>query len=92
MTMDFDFIEDHLDEFVEKLNELVASDYSIVVVFITDIIKNGSYVLYNDNAATIVKEAYGIKNLEQGTFLPKMVSRKKQMLPSIMSVLDANNI
>lgn len=92
MTMDFDFIEDHLDEFVEKLNELVAGDYSIVVVFITDIIKNGSYVLYNDNAATIVKEAYGIKNLEQGTFLPKMVSRKKQMLPSIMSVLDTNNI
>ena len=88
MTMDFDTIEKNVDEFINKLNEMVDTNYSIVVIFITDIIKNGSYVLYNEKAADIIADSFGIKNIHQGVFLPKMVSRKKQILPAILNTID----
>ena len=91
MTMDFDTIKENIDEFINKLNEMVNTNYSIVVIFITDIIKNGSYVLYNTKSADIIADSFGIKNIHQGVFLPKMVSRKKQILPAILNTVDNEN-
>ena len=91
MTMDFDTIKENIDEFINKLNEMVNTNYSIVVIFITDIIKNGSYVLYNTKSADIIADSFGIKNIHQGVFLPKMVSRKKQILPAILNIVDNEN-
>lgn len=91
MTMDFDTIKENIDEFINKLNEMVNTNYSIVVIFITDIIKNGSYVLYNTKSADIIADSFGIKNIHQGVFLPKMVSRKKQILPAILNTIDNEN-
>lgn len=90
MTMDIDTIENHMDEYIAKLNEMVELNYSIVTIFITDIIKNGSYVLYNEKAADIIKDAFGLKNIHQCMFLPKIVSRKKQIQPNIISVLEGD--
>ena len=88
MTMDFDNIKNNIDEYINKLNEMVNINYSIVVLFITDIIKNGSYIIFNDSAKDIIADSFGLKNVEQGIFIPKMVSRKKQILPSILNVID----
>lgn len=91
MTLDFDYIKEHINEFVDSLNEMVNTNYSIVVIFITDIIKNGSYVLYNEKAESVIADAFGIKDIHEGVFIPKVVSRKKQILPSIMSTLESGN-
>ena len=88
MTMDIDTIFENITEYVNILNEMVDTNYSIVVIFITDIIKNGSYVIYNEKAANIVSDSFGLKNVHQGIFLPKMVSRKKQILPAILNTID----
>ncbi len=88
MTMDFDNIKNNIDEYINKLNEMVNINYSIVVLFITDIIKNGSYIIFNDSAKDIIADSFGLKNVEQGVFIPKIVSRKKQILPSILNVID----
>ena len=90
MTMDIDTIQNHMDEYIAKLNEMVELNYSIVTIFITDIIKNGSYVLYNEKAADIIKDAFGLKSIHQCMFLPKIVSRKKQIQPNIISVLEGD--
>lgn len=90
MTMDIDTIENHMDEYIAKLNEMVELNYSIVTIFITDIIKNGSYVLYNEKASEIIKDAFGLKSIHQCMFLPKIVSRKKQIQPNIISVLEGD--
>lgn len=90
MTMDIETIEENIDEFIAKLNEMVTENYSIVTIFITDIIKNGSYVLYNDAAADTIKDSFGLKNIHQCIFLPKVVSRKKQIQPNIISVLEGD--
>ena len=90
MTMDIETIEENIDEFIAKLNEMVTENYSIVTIFITDIIKNGSYVLYNEAAADTIKDSFGLKNIHQCIFLPKVVSRKKQIQPNIISVLEGD--
>ena len=90
MTMDIDTIQNHMDEYIAKLNEMVELNYSIVTIFITDIIKNGSHVLYNEKASEIIKDAFGLKSIHQCMFLPKIVSRKKQIQPNIISVLEGD--
>ena len=55
-----------------------------MALFITDIINNGSYVLYSNRAEDILRKVYKKEELTQGTFLENVVSRKKQILPGIM--------
>ena len=90
MTMDIEKIEENIDEYIAKLNEMVEAQYTIVTIFITDIIKNGSYVIYNDAAAGIIQDSFGLKSIHQCMFLPKIVSRKKQIQPNIISVLEGD--
>ena len=91
MTMDFEGIKEKITEFVNKLNEMANTNYSNVAIFVTDIIKNGSYVIYDEKSEDIIAESFGIKNIYQGVFLPKLVSRKKQILPSILNTIDTEN-
>ena len=88
MTLDFDSIKENIDEYVNKLDEMVNTNYNVVVIFVTDIIRKGSYVIYNSKAEELVKDSYGLQDVYQGVFIPGMVSRKKQMLPSIMEKLE----
>ncbi len=90
MTMDFDTIKENINEYIKILNEMVEASYSVVAIFITDIIKNGSYVIYNDKSIDIIKDSFGLDNIYQGMFLPKIVSRKKQIQPNIISVLEGD--
>ena len=91
ITMDFDSIKDQMNDYVDKLNEIAKGDYKTVTLFITDVIKNGSYVLFNDESKEIIADAFGLKDIEEGTFIPDLVSRKKQMLPKIMESLERNS-
>mgnify|MGYP003015298067 FL=1 len=88
MTLDFDKIKENMDEYVHVLDEMVDTNYNVVVIFITDIIKNGSYVIYNTKAKDIVEDGFGLKDTYEGVYIPKVVSRKKQILPSILSVME----
>jgi len=87
MTMDFNEIEEHMSEYIEKLNE-ISSSYLCVVLFITDVYKNGSYVIYNDKAEEIVKDAFDLENIYEGVYIDNLVSRKKQMLPALLEVIE----
>lgn len=88
MTLDFDNIKENMDEYINVLDEMVDTNYNVVVIFITDIIKNGSYVLYNTKAKDIIEDGFGLKDTYEGVFIPKAVSRKKQILPSILNAME----
>ena len=87
MTMDFNEIEAKMDEYIAKLDEL-SSNYFCVVLFITDIYKNGSYVLYNTEAKETMTDAFNLKEAFEGIYIPNLVSRKKQMLPALLEVIE----
>ena len=89
MTLDIDNIVDNKDKYIEIMDDLVDNyNYKVVLMFVTDVIKKGSYVFYNTKGEDIVKTVYGIKNIKQGIYLDKMVSRKKQLLPDLLEYLQ----
>lgn len=84
-TTNPDEILEEKEEYIELLNSVAeANDYYLVALFVTDIIHQGSYVLYSNRAEDILKKVYKNEELTQGTFLEGVVSRKKQILPGIM--------
>ena len=89
-TLDFEEIQRNIDDYVAHLDNMCQENkYKLCLLFVTDIIKNGSYIIYSSNSHNIVAEAYNIPNLEEGTYLDKMVSRKKQMYPQIAEFLNS---
>ena len=67
---------------------MAETNFNVVVIFITDIIKNGSYVIYDSKSKDLIEDAFGLKNTYEGAFIPKVVSRKKQILPNILSIME----
>ena len=72
----------------KDLNEMSEINYKAVLIFITDILKKGSYVIYNENSKNLIKNAFNLQDVYEGIFLPGIMSRKKQILPLIMKVID----
>ena len=87
-TTNYDEVEDKLQDYIDELNRISEhEDYKIVCLFVTDIIKNGSYILFNTSSREVISDAFDINNIKEGTFLKDVVSRKKQMISAIMEVL-----
>jgi len=87
ITMDFEDIHKRCDEIIAGLNKMCEfGNYKVALLFITDIINNGSYLYYNEGSKVLLQDAYGIENIEQGIYMDGMVSRKKQMLPPLLEL------
>ncbi len=87
-TMNFSEIESDIDEYIKVMNQVAEkNDYSLVALYVTDIIKNGSYIIYNEKAQDIVDMAYD-KEIHEGEFIENCVSRKKNIVPLIRDVLE----
>lgn len=88
-TMSTDELMSKKDEIIEELNNMSKNeDYKAAALFITDILKNGSYILFNENSKDIFAGAFGVENIEEAHFFEGMVSRKKQIVPKMMNYLD----
>ena len=87
ITMDFDELLERKDEIVGKLNDMCEyGKFGVSLLFVTDVIRNGSYLFYNSDAKEFLEDAYDVKDLEQGNFFEGFVSRKKQMLPPLLEL------
>ncbi len=90
-TTDFKYFEPRVKEIVEELNRVSKNhDYKSCVLFVTNFLTNNSYVLFSDNSKKILELAYGLDNIQNGDILKGVVSRKKQMVPYIMSAIEHN--
>ncbi len=88
-TMNFDEIKKDLDEYIHVLDEVSeANHYQLVALYVTDIIRNGSYVLYNTKGEDIMIIAYGKEKVREGHFIPGCISRKKHVVPLIMEIFE----
>lgn len=87
-TTDISDIEKEKQEYIDMLNNISKNnEYKFVALFVTDIIKNGTYIYYSEEAEQILSTAFGI-NLKQGYYLEGILSRKLQILPLILSVMN----
>lgn len=88
-TLDVDEFFQEKEQYINLINNISKNqNYYIVALFVTDIIKNGSYIFYNENAQDTLDNCFDKPDLQQGDFLEGYVSRKKQILPNIMRIIE----
>ena len=88
-TMNFEEIEKELDKYIDVLDKVAeVNNFSLVALYVTDIVKNGSYVIYNRKSENVMSLAYQ-DNMYEGYFVDGCVSRKKHVVPVIMSILES---
>lgn len=88
-TTDFKEYSDRIDEYVDELNHIADNnDYKVVCLFVTDILQNNSYLIFNSSGYDYVRDAYELSDIKEGELLLGVISRKKQMVPPIMGVLE----
>ncbi|MBQ6632081.1 MAG: manganese-dependent inorganic pyrophosphatase [Romboutsia sp.] len=81
-TLDIDSILAKKDEFLSYIN---STEYDMLVLAITDIIKEGSYLLYKAEDK-VISEAFAV-DASQGVFSEGVVSRKKQLVPNLTNAI-----
>lgn len=81
-TLDIDSVLDQKDDFLDYIN---STAYDMLVLAITDIINEGSYLIYKGED-DIISNAFDVDG-EQGVFAEGVVSRKKQLVPNLTSAL-----
>lgn len=87
-TMDYDDILSDKDNFISKIDELASGKFDIVISLITDILKNGSYVFYDQKSENLVKNVFDNEDFYQGYFVKDLLSRKKQLVPNVLEELE----
>ena len=88
-TTNYNSLKLNVKKMIDVLNQVSTTNgYTVVTLFITDVINNGSYMLYNDKSRNILKDSFNIDDISQGMYLDGIVSRKKQIIPVIMNVLE----
>ena len=89
ITTDINEVLNEKEEYIDLLNTVSEkNNYLFVCLFITNILDNGTYVLYSDRAKDILSSAFDIENISEGQFLNGIVSRKKQILPELMNDME----
>ncbi len=88
-TLNIEEIEKQKEELCSLIEQTSKEqNYQNLLLLATDIIKEGSYIYYNEASKNMIMKAFGVENLSQGYFLPNIVSRKKQIMPIILDILE----
>lgn len=84
-TLDIDAVLNKQDEFLAYIN---STDFDILVLAVTDIIKEGSYLIYK-GSDKLISDAFNVE-ASQGVFVECAVSRKKQLVPFLTEAVKNN--
>ncbi len=88
ITLTSDEILSKKYDYINTLNEMKENrGYDVFILCVTDIIKNGSYILFDYKSESIVANMFGFESIYEGYFFSKCLSRKKQLVPLIISAL-----
>lgn len=83
MTLDIDAVMAKKDEFLNYIN---GTDFDMLYLVVTDIIKEGSYIIYK-SPDEVIANAFKVEPA-QGVFVEGLVSRKKQMVPNLTPAVE----
>jgi manganese-dependent inorganic pyrophosphatase len=87
-TMDIHCVDSIEKEIFDYMNELAEEKkYDLVMLVITDIIQEGSLALITGERYDLIEKAFNVEVKNNRVFLPGLVSRKKQIIPEISSIL-----
>ena len=74
------------DEFLQLMREVARKkDFSMVILMLTDVLLEGTQILYVGEDDTI-RQAFNVSPKHNTAFLPKVMSRKKQVIPMLSAL------
>ena len=62
-----------------------ANSYDMVILMLTDVLQEGSQLLYIGSDETI-RNAFAVEPKDNSVFLPGVMSRKKQVIPMLTTL------
>lgn len=87
-TLDKERIFNKLYSYLKVLDEIQEREgYEFIIILVTDILENGSYLIFTPTARDILERAYEIESINQTHYIDGLVSRKKQIIPLILEQL-----
>lgn len=87
-TLNFEEIIEHKDMYLKFIQQIHESrDHFLTLMLVTDIIKEGSYTLFESKHDRLLPSAFN-KAVEQGSFIEGVVSRKKQIIPMLIQGIN----
>ena len=73
-------------EFLEIMQKTAAEkEFSMVILMLTDVLLEGTQLIYIGNDETI-QQAFNVQPKDNTVFLPKIMSRKKQVIPMLSAL------
>ncbi len=88
-TVDLSDFDDLKENLLKKLKEIQEKEnYHSVILFITDIMKEGSLFLVAGKDLSKIEDALGEKLKNNEVYIPGIISRKKQVAPKFMEIFD----
>lgn len=77
------------DRIYPKMEQmLIDKKVDMIFVMLTNIVEESTFLIYvGDDAASVAARAYNCAQSEEGIVLKAVVSRKKQLIPSLMNAL-----
>lgn len=89
-TMDIggtNYIKGELLELMENIKR--DKEYDLVTLMLTDIINEGSELLFTKDGREVISKAFDVHPSNNSIYLPGVVSRKKQVIPPLVSALNS---
>jgi len=72
------------DQLLDSMKDICEKEgYDMSLVMVTDIIKEGTWLLYTGNPKTLIGEAFKKDASGSALYLPGVMSRKKQIIPPL---------
>lgn len=91
LSFDVADILDNKDKYIDELDKINNSlNANGVLLLVTDILNNGSYILFTENLLEIIRLTFKNHKLENGNFIKDCISRKKQVIPNLVKAIEEN--
>ena len=84
--MDSDKLLQRKDEFLKLMASIrKEKGFDMVIMMVTDVLLEGTQLLFVGDRETI-RQAFNVEDVEDVVFLPKVMSRKKQVIPMLSAL------
>ena len=67
---------------------LIQNNYSLLLLMVTDIENEGSYLLSAGDAGSLIGKTFGVESSKNMIYLKGVISRKKQVVPLLTNALS----
>lgn len=88
-TMDSESLDDLKDTIVAAMEQMTKDEgFSLQLLIVTDIYKEGSELIVVGKQKDVINKAFGVQIKGNSVYIPGILSRKKQVIPPISSVIN----